>query len=565
MWAMTDLGIPGVGDAAVIASGGSALVYEALSGTGERLAVKVLQGIHGSEVTRRFDREITAGERLEGHPHIMRILHSGFTSADEPYLVMPLYPAGSLNDELEHTGAFPLHRATGDVAMVADALEFAHQRGVLHRDIKPGNIMRANDGSIVVTDFGIARVVDAGITSATIGASTPLYAAPEVLAENEASVRSEIYGLGALLYALLAGRASFSGSDNIWATMNRIRTETPPPILGVPAPVMRVIEQAMAKRPADRPASAQQFRENLRIALTADHSWCPPLPITVELTHNDVVLGPSMRDKTSPSVVTPTFDAPRLASPTRLPPVAPPPPARHRPAPAVGTAPTRDSSLGKILSAAAVLVLVAALGWWGTSQLLNRNQISDAVVAPPVDNSLPSPGSETNDSDNNDSDTNDSDTNDVNIDDLPSSPQIPNTFVSFAGDHFSALFPEGWALAARDIDEGYGFRSRFVNNDMYLNVDTTPKEQREPGGDISESARGIAAGIASASLVRTEEVDGLVMHSFTFRNQQGVGSIDIFFEVDGDGYAVVAGSATDPDTAFATARLVALSIRSNPS
>ena len=560
MWAMTDLGIPGVGDAAVIASGGSALVYEALSGTGERLAVKVLRGIHGSEVTRRFDREITAGERLEGHPHIMRILHSGFTSADEPYLVMPLYPAGSLNDELEHTGAFPLHRATGDVAMVADALEFAHQRGVLHRDIKPGNIMRANNGSIVVTDFGIARVVDAGITSATIGASTPLYAAPEVLAENEASVRSEIYGLGALLYALLAGRASFSGSDNIWATMNRIRTETPPPILGVPAPVMRVIEQAMAKRPADRPASAQQFRENLRIALTADHSWCPPLPITVELTHNDVVLGPSMRDKTSPSVVTPTFDAPRLASPTRLPPVAPPPPARHRPAPAVGTAPTRDSSLGKILSAAAVLVLVAALGWWGTSQLLNRNQISDAVVAPPVDNSLPSPGSETNDSD-----TNDSDTNDVNIDDLPSSPQIPNTFVSFAGDHFSALFPEGWALAARDIDEGYGFRSRFVNNDMYLNVDTTPKEQREPGGDISESARGIAAGIASASLVRTEEVDGLVMHSFTFRNQQGVGSIDIFFEVDGDGYAVVAGSATDPDTAFATARLVALSIRSNPS
>jgi hypothetical protein len=211
-----------------------------------------------------------------------------------------------------------------------------------------------------------------------------------------------------------------------------------------------------------------------------------------------------------------------------------------------------------------VLVLVAALGWWGTSQLLNRNQISDAVVAPPVDNSLPSPGSETNDSDTNDDQT-PTDSDDVNIDDLSSSPQIPNTFVSFAGDHFSALFPEGWALAARDVDEGYGFRSRFVNNDMYLNVDTTPKEQREPGGDISESARDIAAGIASASLVRTEEVDGLVMHSFTFRNQQGVGSIDIFFEVDGDGYAVVAGSATDPDTAFATARLVALSIRSNPS
>ena len=99
---------------------------------------------------------------------------------------------------------------------------------------------------------------------------------------------------------------------------------------------------------------------------------------------------------------------------------------------------------------------------------------------------------------------------------------------------------------------------------MYLNVDTTPSEQRPTGLDIAQSARDIAAGISSASEVRSEVVDGLLMHSFTFRNLQGVDSIDIFFEVDGDGYAVVAGSANDPDTAFATARLVALSIRSNP-
>lgn len=566
---MTDLGIPGVGDAELIASGGSALVYQALSGTGQRLAIKVLRGIRGVEVTRRFEREVSAAERLHGHPNIMQVLHTGVTAADEPYLVMPLVERGSLNDELERTGAFTLQQATGDVALAAEALEFAHQRGVLHRDIKPGNLLRADDGSVIVTDFGIARVVDAGITSATVGASTPLYAAPEILAENAASVRSEVYGLGALLYALLAGRAAFADSDNIWATMNRVRTEQPAPIAGVPLPVMRVIHQAMAKHPVDRPASANQFRENLRAALTANDDWTPPLPTTVEFEPNDVVLGPSRLGEPSVPVVSVAAEQPVQSRPLSQPQpqpghLAPPAPPRHRPAPAVGTAPQRDSATAKILSGAAALILVAALAWWGTTRLLDRGQVDDAAVAPPVDNSLPSP--DNSGTDQADPDTTEVDPDDgVSIDDLPNASEIPNTFVSFNGDHFSALLPEGWSIAARDIEESYGFRSQFVNETMYLNIDTTPKEQREPGGDIAQSARDIASGISSASEVRTENVDGLTMHSFTFRNTQGVDSIDIFFEVDGDGYAVVAGSATDPDTAFATARIVALSIRSNPS
>jgi serine/threonine protein kinase len=565
---MTDLGIPGVGDALLIASGGSALVYEALSETGERLAIKVLRGISGTEVNRRFEREVSAAERLSGHPNIMRVRDSGVTAADEPYLIMALVAAGSLSDELERTGAFSLRQATGDVAFAAQALEFAHQRGVLHRDIKPGNLLRANDGAVIVTDFGIARVVDADITSATVGASTPLYAAPEILAENKASVRSEVYALGALLYALLAGRAAFADSDNLWATMNRIRTETPPPISGIPAPVMRVIDQAMAKHPADRPTSAAQFGENLRMALTAPDTWIPPLPTTIELASDEVVLGPSLRTASSVLSVTTTLDraaslayqaAPGLA-PADL---APPVPPRHRPARAVGAAPSRDSAIIKVLSVIAVLILVATLSWWGTSQLLNRNQTSATAVLPPIDNSLPSPNTP------NDTqpfgDNNPDRDGGLSIEDLLTSPQIPDTFVSFTGDHFSALLPEGWALAARDIEESYGFRSMFVNEAMYLNIDTTPNEQRTAGGDIGQSARTIASSIESASVIRTEDIDGLTMHSFTFRNEQGVDSIDIFFEVDGDGYAVVAGSTKDPDTAFATARLVALSIRSHPA
>ncbi len=563
---MTDLGIPGVGEATLIASGGSALVYRALSDAGVQLAIKVLRGIHGTEVTRRFERELSAAERLSGHPNIMQILHTGFTGAGEPFLVMPLINGGSLNDELEASGAFSLQAATRDVAMAADALEFAHSRGVLHRDIKPANLLRADDGSIIVTDFGIARVVNAGITSATIGASTPLYAAPEVLTDNKASVHSEVYGLGALLYALLAGRAAFSDADNIWATMHRVQTEPPPDIIGVPAPVMRVIHQAMAKQPHDRPASASLFRENLRIALSAPDSWTPPRA-TAELPQGDVVLGPSMHG--APPLVpvatvtlSPQLTGARGTHEPPAPPAPPPVPAYGRIAPAVGDAPRRDSSTAKILGAAVVLLLVAGLAWWSTSQLLERNS-DNAAAAAPIDNSLPSPDTGDGDGDQTNDDQDDND--DVSIDNLPTSPQIPNTFVSFTGDHFSALLPEGWALAERDSDEGYGFRSRFVNGDTYLNIDTTPKEQREAGADIAESARDIAASISSASEVRTEVIDGLTMHSFTFRNNRGVGSIDIFFEVDGDGYAVVAGSASDPDTAFATARLVALSIRSNPS
>jgi len=590
MCVMTDLGIPGVGDAQLIASGGSALVYEALSDSGERLAIKVLRGIRGAEVTRRFEREISAAERLEGHPHIMRVHDAGVTAADEPYLVMPLVPGGSLNDELELIGPFSLQQATRDVAMAADALEFAHQRGVLHRDIKPGNLLRADDGGIIVTDFGIARVVDAGISSATVGASTPLYAAPEILAENQASVRSEVYALGALLYALLAGRAAFSDSDNIWATMNRVRTESPRAISGVPAPVMRVIDQAMAKHPADRPASAVQFRDNLRMALTANTNWMPPLPATTDIALDDVVLGPSQHAPAEQSTpVASTVRAPLPSSSAAAAPAAsapigvpvvkaplgqpstqqlsiPPVPARHRPAPAMGDAPRRDSTMLKILSGAVVLVLVAGLAWWGTTQLLDPNPVNDETVAPPVDNSLPSPDTSANTQSGSDEQDDAAPAQDDEvIDVLPSSPEIADTFVSFTGDHYSALLPEGWALAARDIEEPYGFRSEFVNDSMYLNIDTTPKEQREPGGDIAQSARDIASGISSASEVRTENVDGLIMHSFTFRNTQGVDSIDIFFEVDGDGYAVVAGSATDPDMAFAIARLVALSIRSNPA
>jgi len=584
---MSDLDIPGVGDATLIAAGGSALVYEALSGTGEPIAIKVLRGIRGAEITRRFEREQSAAERLSGHPHIMKINHTGLTGAGEPYLVMPLVAAGSLHDELERRGAFPLHQAVADVTVAAEAIEFAHGRGVLHRDIKPGNLLRSDDGAIIVTDFGIARVTDAGITSATVGATTPLYAAPELLAENEVSVQSEVYSLGALLYTLLHGTAAFSDSQNIWGTMHRVRTEVPAPIPGVPSPVMRVIQAAMAKEPVDRPQSAGQFAQYLATAMTAGDDWAPPIlngdrPVATQST---ATKGKSASQNNRDSQTKRGTQSNSTSQSKNA--GAPPVPAFDRPAPAMGAAPRAESASYKAIAGLIALILVAGLAWWGTTRLFSPSSVSSTAVETPTDNSLPSPDTASDDEQLEPAVSNESDSSadadeaapdagdDGNASDGDGEPRadagagsdsdasaVP--LVSFSGDYFSAYLPEGWSVSSSDVDAGYGYRSTFVSSDMYLNVDTTPSELRPGGIDIAQSAREIAAGISSASPVRTEEIDGLVMHSFTFRNRQGVESIDIFFEVDGDGYAIVAGSASDPQAAFATARLVAGSIRSNP-
>lgn len=537
MVVMADLGIAGIGDATLIASGGSALVYGALTDEGEAVAVKVLRGMRGSEVARRFKREHTAAERLQEHPNIIDIYGGGVTGSGEPYLVLPLFAGGSLQDELDESGPFPLGRAVSDVMTAGHAIEFAHTRGVLHRDIKPGNLLRTTEGSVVVTDFGIARVKDAGITSATIGATTPLYAAPELLAENEASVQSEVYALGALLYALLAGKPAFSDSPNIWATMNRIRVETAPWIEGVPAPIMRVIDQAMAKDPRARPASSGLFGAYLTEALDADVDWTPPktAPTTEPLPAPGPAFIPVVPSSASPPL-------PRSGQ-------APPIPGFDRPLEPVGHEPRQPSGALRAGAALAAVVLVAALGWWGVDRILGeRTANTDTAGRGPIDSSLPQrePSS-------------------TQPEVTPEPTPTPTTrLVSFTGDHFTAYLPEGWSVLSRDVDVGYGYRSRFVADDMYLTVDTTPDYLESGGEEIEMSARDVADGIASASAVRSEEVDGLMLHSFTFRNNQGVDSIDIFFEVDGDGYAIVAGSNSDPIGAFAVARQVALTVRGTP-
>lgn len=554
---MTDLGIAGIGDATVLASGGSALVYRAETDAGEMVAVKVLRGIRGDEVHRRFRREQSAADRLGDHDNIVAIKDHGITVTGEPYLVMPLMRRGSLADELERDGSFRLEQALADVSQAADAIDYAHSRGVLHRDLKPGNLLRRDEGTIAVTDFGIARVVDAGISSATISAATPLYAAPELLADNEATAQSDVYALGALLYALLAGKPAFSDSANLWGTIHRVRTESPPTIEGIPAPIMATIAQAMAKDPAERPTTARRFRDHLATAIDADPSWRPPAPAAVTLDAPDLRLAPAVINGDSAP-----YPLPDQAAPVDI----PQPPADP------GPSHTNRRFALPLAAVATVLVAVGALGWWmsrdggSTDQVLAEDSaVSTIATEVPVDSDVdpgsasPEPAAEATEPAGVDP------AGDASQGGAASTGALPATdrLVRFNGNWFSAYFPDGWSVARADIDQGYGYRSDFVADQMTITIDTTPAEQRTSDLSVAQSAREIAAAIRSATPVETEVINGLETHWFRFRNGQGHDTIDIFFEVDGDGYAILASSPTDPQAAFAVARQVATTIRSN--
>lgn len=617
---MSQLFIDGIQDLELVASGASALVYRGVDENGDTVAVKVFRGIRGREIQRRFQREVGAYERLAGHRSIAHLLDSGVTSVGEPYLVMPYFEHGSLQDELDDLGPFDLEQAVEDVCEACDALDFAHNCRVLHRDIKPGNLLRRDDGGIVLADFGIARVTDSGITSATLGASTPLYAAPEVLADQDASVASEIYSLGALLYTLLAGKPCFSGDSNIWATMRKIRTDIPPAIDGVPKPVMDLIVMAMSKDPTTRPKSAQEFAQYLRLAAAPDSSWQPPKSAKAPTYIDNVVPRTPSRDKggyRSGVDVTTPMDIPIRHGRT---------PSTHSSVDSEVDSAFSEREKRSWISLAAVIavIAVAAIFIWMFYRSVISNVNTTADKLPTIDTSLPSPekpetittGDNTSNSDGSSggaggsgggdgggsgaggSKTDSESSTDTSTDgesstggsaggaesgsdfvfpDNEAPPRAPSQDSQTDGDsfkpvlniddfakidsyHFNAVVPSGWIVYELDRNVGYGFRTELRKPNSYLNIDTTPAIQRDPNMDIRKSANEIAATSKNASEVYKRTVNGRTYYWFTFTNNQGQESIDIFFEHAGAGYAVVAGSSLTPDEAQGAAWLVAQTV-----
>ena len=207
----------------------------------------------------RFRREIQLIARLQ-HPHVVSILSAG-SSGGSLYYVMPFVTGETLRARIAREGALPVPAVVRVLLEVLDALEFAHEHGVVHRDIKPENVL-VSSGHAVVADFGIAKALrESGtLTSAGFALGTPTYMAPEqATADPSTDHRADLYSVGVLGYELLTGAPPFAGNPQQVITAHL--TTPPAPIASrrpdVPDALAEVIMRALAKDPAERPQSAR--------------------------------------------------------------------------------------------------------------------------------------------------------------------------------------------------------------------------------------------------------------------------------------------------------------------
>jgi len=246
-------------------------VYRARQADLDRsVVVKVLTNVDGDTTRRRFDRERRAMGRLSQAAGIAPLYGSGFTPLGQPYLLMPFYERGSLQDRLKQDGSLPAERVREIGLGIANAVQAAHENGVLHRDLKPANILMRRSGQADVADFGIAHLTDEALGTSQALTMTPLYTAPEVFDGVESGAASDIYSLGATLFALLNGYPAYSdpeGTTPMLSLMRRIN-EDPLPALPptVPEELAAAITKAMNKDPALRQASAGEFAAELAAA-----------------------------------------------------------------------------------------------------------------------------------------------------------------------------------------------------------------------------------------------------------------------------------------------------------
>jgi eukaryotic-like serine/threonine-protein kinase len=250
---------------------------------GRKVAVKVLndQFARDEQLRRRFRREALTAACLSGHRHVVTIYDVGEWEG-RPFIVMEYLPGGTLA-ERARSGAVEHHQALEWLAQAAVALDDAHELGIIHRDVKPANLLFDGRGEIAVGDFGIARAVDdtTGMTAAGTVLGTAGYLAPEQALGQAATPASDRYALGVVAYELLTGGRPFERSSTTAEAAAHIHEPVPPASergVGVPGSVDRVFEQVLAKDPADRYPTASAFVKDLGEALRAT-AVTRPLPI----------------------------------------------------------------------------------------------------------------------------------------------------------------------------------------------------------------------------------------------------------------------------------------------
>jgi eukaryotic-like serine/threonine-protein kinase len=220
------------------------------------------------EVKARFFREAESTGRLS-HPNIVTIYDAG-EEDDLGYIAMELIEGTPLKQWARKPNLLPVNEVLLTVATVADALDYAHQQGIVHRDIKPANIMLTKDRIVKVMDFGIAKMASSSKTQTNIVLGTPTYMSPEQIAGKKVDGRSDIFSLGVVLFELLTGQLPFT-ADNLSAVLFSIAHHPHPPIQSVradlPPMVQEIVDRALQKELPHRYRRAEEFASELRACL----------------------------------------------------------------------------------------------------------------------------------------------------------------------------------------------------------------------------------------------------------------------------------------------------------
>lgn len=333
---IAELAEMGLSDAVQVGRGGFGVVYRCLQPALDRVvAVKVLSvSDMDTESRERFLREEQAMGKLSGHPNIVEVLQVDVTPSGLPFIVMPYNAGGSLEVVVREHGPLPWSEALRIAVKLAGAIESAHRAGILHRDVKPGNVLLSPYGEPQLTDFGIARIPGGFRTSSRMIAGSPAFTAPEVLEGAGPEVASDVYGLGATLFALITGHAAFERrvGEKVVAQFLRITTQPIPDLRkqDIPADFASAIEHAMAQEPQDRPATAYEFGESLRAVQIAHGEVPDEMALLDTETDDDVTAAePVDQDNTAHPAVPAQRSWPLYLNPT-----APQPPGTTRTEPA---------------------------------------------------------------------------------------------------------------------------------------------------------------------------------------------------------------------------------------
>ena len=273
----------------LVAHGGMGDVYRAADERlGRTLAIKVLAERYArqDEFRKRFLREARTAATLTGEPNIVAIYDVGETTDGLPFIVMEYVPDGTVADRLA-SGPVPPELAIRWLAQAAAALDAAHARGIVHRDVKPANLLVSSDGNLYVSDFGIARAAgDDTLTAAGTVLGSTGYMAPEQARGESSTPATDRYALACVAFELLTGRRPFA-RDAVAAEAAAHANEPPPPVgelEALPSALDAVFARGLAKRPSDRPPTCAALAADLREALVGGGTRTIPVALPARPT-----------------------------------------------------------------------------------------------------------------------------------------------------------------------------------------------------------------------------------------------------------------------------------------